>query len=310
MDNETINGLLRAIDAMNRGDVATASLLAAELPLRDRWIVSNADYNQLLGAMDQSQGKTHTAIHHLKAAYGCAPRRTDISQRLGQLLLASGDLKEAAYYLGKAHRFAHYEGREEVFVVGDSHADFCFSGIPRCKVHWLGPMTMHRVGRDGLSAVNLKTLQVPERAAAVFVFGEIDIRVHVSGQISAQGRDRAEVLATLCQSYIAAICQSRDQYAGLRVMVASVVPPMVGENNPEVPFRCPLEERVANTRDVNALLRALCATHGLQFLDTYPYFAEPSGVMVRAISDNLCHVRREFSDIVELELDKALALPL
>jgi hypothetical protein len=203
-------------------------------------------------------------------------------------------------------QFARYEGKEDIFVFGDSHSDFCFSGIPRCRVHWLGPMTMHRVGRDGLGAVNLNACRTPEGVAAVFIFGEIDIRAHVMQQRDREGRELCEVIETLCANYFRTIRANRELYEELTIVVSSVPPPLVGENNPDLPFSSTIDERVDMTRQVNARLRAMCEKHQFRYLDVYQYFSDPSGVMATGISDNVVHVRREFSDIVEYELERVL----
>jgi tetratricopeptide (TPR) repeat protein len=299
-------GLLDAIVAINEGRLQDAALITANLPFVDSDIRDNADYHLLLGVQAQAYGKISLAVGHFETALGRSPRRADICERLGRVLLQVGDLRRAAHYLKKASQFSKHAGREEIFVFGDSHADFCFSGIPRCRPMWLGPMTMHRVGRDGLAAVNAKAHGVQEGNVVVFIFGEIDIRAHVTEQRDRHGRDLQEVIATLCGKYVDAVLANRNQYRQLRAIVSSVPPPLVGKNNPDIPFSTPIEERVAITRDVNQRLAASCAEHRLQFLDLYQYFVDPSGVMATGISDDVVHVRREFSDIVEYELDKLL----
>lgn len=310
MNTHANNVFLEAVQAFNSGQVQLASLRATEIPLLDSSVARDSDYNQLVGAIAQAFGKTKLAVEHLLLAHHEAPRRTDIIERLAHLLLQIGDLRGAGYYLLKSQSLARYAGHEDVLVFGDSHSEHFFSGIPRCKVNWLGPMTMHRVGRDGLAAVNVQALSIRHGdtvRAAVFVFGEIDVRAHVTEQRDRVGRKLDEVIATLCANYVRTACLNRDLIAGISVVICSVPPPMVCENNPDVPFGSSIDERAALTRQINDTLKSLCVENGLLFLDIYPYFSDPSGVMTRGVSDNTVHVRREFSDIVEYELGKIIA---
>jgi hypothetical protein len=55
-------------------------------------------------------------------------------------------------------------------------------------MHYLGPVTMHRVGRDGLRAFALNTLDIGaiRRGDALgFIFGEIDVRVTLQSNATA-----------------------------------------------------------------------------------------------------------------------------
>ena len=42
------------------------------------------------------------------------------------------------------------------------------------------------------------------------------------------------------------------------------------------------------------------------FLDYGKYFADSHGLMYRCFSDEIVHVRREYSDIIEFEIDYLL----
>jgi hypothetical protein len=298
-----------AVNAFNAGDVNAASVRATELPFLDAGIAREADFHLLLAAIEQAFGKTHVAREHLQQAFALAPRRADIAERLGQLHMQTGDLREGIYFLQRSRRLTQMVGLEDVLVFGDSHSDFCFGGIPRCKVHWLGPMTMHRVGRDGLAALDVRQFGATAQHHLVFIFGEIDIRAHVTAQRDSHGRELTEVVRTLCDSYVETVAQNRVNTGALSATICSVPPPMVCENNAEVPFNSSLPERIAITRGTNQILREQCQLRGLHFLDLYRYFCSPAGHMVRGFSDQVVHIRREFCEIVEYELESVLINP-
>jgi hypothetical protein len=68
-----------------------------------------------------------------------------------------------------------------IHVFGDSHVSE-FSNIPGCLLHYVGPITMHRIGRDGLNFLDMTSYGVQENEVAIFVFGEIDCRCHIGKQ--------------------------------------------------------------------------------------------------------------------------------
>lgn len=295
-----------AIAAFNEGRLQDAAYIIADLPIYHNDIRDNPDYHQLLGVLAHSYGKLPLAVKHLKDALNRNPRRQDICTRLGQIFLLSGDPKSAAYYLEKARQFNRFDGREDVYVFGDSHSNFLFSGIPRCKIFWLGPMTMHRVGRDGLAAVNIKAFGTPEKAAVVFVFGEIDIRAHITHQRDHFNRPLDDIINTLCRDYIQAVQANHRLFQDIKVIITSVPPPLAAGNNPDIPFSSNIADRVQITRQINSVLERNCKELDFNYLDIFQFFSDPSGVMSSGLSDDIVHVRREFSDIVSYALDGIL----
>lgn len=88
-----------------------------------------------------------------------------------------------------------------IYVFGDSHASFCFreretivendfltyfhepshTQYPIHITSFIG-VTMHRVGRDSLSFLNIKQRGVKNGDVVVYVFGEVDVRCHIGKQ--------------------------------------------------------------------------------------------------------------------------------
>ena len=67
-----------------------------------------------------------------------------------------------------------------------------------------------------------------------------------------------------------------------------------------------IEDRVVVVQKLNAALRKASEDNGITFLDIYKYFCDPCGTMTRPFSYDGVHIRREFSDIVEYELESIL----
>lgn len=136
-----------------------------------------------------------------------------------------------------------------IHVVGDSHAVFCFTGkksgnindfsykdhTVQFSINWLGPITMHRIGRDGLSFLNITQFNVIENDIMIFVFGEIDVRCHIGKQRDFGGRNMDEILQCLVKNYCETIIKNRSLYQTVHCVVVNVVPPSDNGFNPEFP---------------------------------------------------------------------------
>ncbi len=165
-----------------------------------------------------------------------------------------------------------------IHVIGDSHS-MEFSKVPGTQIHWLGPITMHRVGRDGLGCVNLPAFGMQEGEVAVFAFGEIDVRCHIGKQRDEFKRNLNEIIETLATNYIQTIVTNRALYQRVLCIVYSITPPADGYNNPDFPFYGSLQDRVAITKKLNAHLAILCRKAGLEFLDVYKEYANREGAL-------------------------------
>ncbi len=192
-----------------------------------------------------------------------------------------------------------------IFVVGDSHAGE-FARIPNCRVHQIGSCTMHRIGRDGLSFLNLQNLGVKEGQAVVFAFGEIDVRCHIGKQRDRFNRTVYEIIDTLVHHYIKTILLNRELYHNLSCIVYSVTPPTDYVYNPNVPRYGPLEERISIAKQLNAKLADVCSQKGIAFLDVYDDYANEDGSLIVDLSDHNVHINPECNEFIHQKLRQIL----
>lgn len=111
-----------------------------------------------------------------------------------------------------------------LLTLGDSHALFCYAGVADARIFWRGPITMHRVARDGIRSIVPGNCNPQENDVLVLSFGEIDCRVHIPKIASAkQTTTKFETLA-LCdrfeRSFTAFTAKSRS-----RVALSCIIPP-------------------------------------------------------------------------------------
>lgn len=167
---------------------------------------------------------------------------------------------------------SEYVNTPIIHVFGDSHSRE-FDKIPGCEIHYLGPITMYRVGRDGLQFLNLKKHNVKEDQIAIFAFGEIDARCHILKQ---RERDLDEIINSLVDHYLMTIMSNKSMFNNLFCIVYSVTPPTESYNS-LYPCCGLLEERVKVTKKLNKKLEKKCAELGVAFLDVFDEYANDNG---------------------------------
>ena len=176
-----------------------------------------------------------------------------------------------------------------VHVIGDSHSRE-FQGIENCFVHHTGPVTMHRVGRDGMNCVNFHSYGIKENDVVVMVFGEIDVRCHVGKQRDFAQRDLDEILNTLLFNYLNTILLNKSHYENLRVLTYTVTPPTDQALNIHYPFYGTIEDRVSISKKLNSKLISFAGFYGIDVIDVYDDYADAEGALIPALSDQNVHI--------------------
>jgi hypothetical protein len=200
-------------------------------------------------------------------------------------------------------------------VIGDSHAYNCFTPntaigcranvLVRAKdvspthlpyayqfTHHLGSRTMHFAGRPGALVTEARWCGLKSGDAAVWVFGEIDVRCHIVRQQAEHGRMLDEVIATLATDYIDAILEAHRVLALARSVVFAPIPPLdnPGYSSDDFPIFGSIAERIEASRQLRAILSTLCDRYGILFLDVSAHYESASGDLRWELSDHFCHV--------------------
>ncbi len=217
-----------------------------------------------------------------------------------------------------------------IHIFGDSHASFCFRQDSLLKnfekfdlsvaindkqlilpfsVNWLGPITMHRVGRDGIKFLNAKKRGAQEHDIALFVFGEIDVRCHIGKQRDEKQRDENEIINTLAFNYINTLKANQKLFDDLTVIVCCVTPPVDGIDrmNPDYPFYGSLADRVEITKSLNKKLQKLCRENNFLFLDFYDLYADYKGALNLKFADRSVHIDYIYNMPIKKKLIELIA---
>lgn len=188
-----------------------------------------------------------------------------------------------------------------IHVIGDSHSRM-FASIADAKVHWIGACTMHRIGRDGLSFLNVKNYGIQEGDAIIFVFGEIDVRCHIGKQRDLQKKSEDEIIGDLVRRYLATIQANRAQYKQLTCAICLIIPPTDTIFNPEYPYYGSLSERVAITNKLNQFLYKACQRAHIFCIDAYAPYQDADGSLKQLYGDGNVHIRADCSEPLRAQL--------
>lgn len=188
-----------------------------------------------------------------------------------------------------------------LYTCGDSHARWTFLGCEDVTSNWLGPLTMHRFGRD----VPMLTRDhgVPQGSDVLMCLGEIDVRCHVARFALEHPGGAPGVLSDLCGRFEAAVLANAAAGGWRKTAIMSVVPPAkkaYAETNVDYPFEGTDAERAANTAILNGMLRAACYRNGWVYLDVHRLYSDEDGTLPPDASDGNVHVGNPSLALAEL----------
>jgi FkbM family methyltransferase len=199
----------------------------------------------------------------------------------------------------------------ELVIFGDSHALYCFDRIEGAKVNWLGPVTMHRVARDG--AWFLREWQPSALSADIVLeFGEIDVRCHLGRIADSTGQSREVMCHDVAWRYLDAIKAALPPIGNGRVVVSSVTPPANGPGilNADFPVYGSWDDRAKLTRNLNRELREGAEERGFLYLDFAAPCSTPQGYIREDLSDGSVHIARAHAGIIVERLSDLLGRKL
>ena len=169
-------------------------------------------------------------------------------------------------------------------------------------IHYLGPMTAFRVGRDKFSAFDLSNFYVRPGDNVIYVFGEIDCRCNINKHIN-ETISYKENISSLVDSYIDSIDLNHKKFNLNKSFVYNVVPTAKYNsvshwNHGNNPYRGSDDERKLYTLYFNERLKVKCKEMGHYFFDIYDEYVSESGFLREDISHDGLHVNPQ-SDLVK-----------
>jgi len=196
-----------------------------------------------------------------------------------------------------------------IFTIGDSHSLRCFENHPDIADSTVA-FGFNKM--DGKTAFNLyrhdKKIQKITNALSdrhlIFVFGEVDIRIHIKYKQQQTGTTVGKLICNTADRYTTYVQALRKQ--GLDIHIFNVIP--TGNfNTPEAerwkktlcyPFLASREERTTYTKILNHKLAAYCQLRRIPFIDIYQHLVDSSGQRKKELIYDYSHLNNNTADLV------------
>lgn len=184
-----------------------------------------------------------------------------------------------------------------IHTFGDSHSRWSRSILSRInvkipvdiKIHHLGPILMNTFGKMEFSKMSPWFDSVDFNDILVFVFGEIDVRVHLDTWIKLNGAKKE--VNRLTDAFFNSILRAKLKFNKTSIWVQGIVPPTDIVFNPRFPYNGLLSDRINYTILVNVALEKKCKLNGFKYLDFYNEYKIDNGTLNYKLSDGNVHIR-------------------
>ena len=181
-----------------------------------------------------------------------------------------------------------------IHAIGDSHVIFSYSNIPGVCVHYVGAVTLKRVGNleDEIISDRILSMNLTNKDYVVFCFGEIDVRCYVKPTIEHRKKTTLDsLLQEWTRDYTYRIASL--PLSGAKVAITSVLPPTTKELADSVkwPVGGGDFERAIYTQRINEYLKRECVNRNWIYLDTYSQYVDEHGMLPPEKSDGTVHLK-------------------
>ncbi len=189
-----------------------------------------------------------------------------------------------------------------VHVFGDSHSRM-FTGFPNTKIHHLGPVTMHRAGRDNQKLISLNKFNVRKSDIVVMVFGEIDMRCHIKKIAEKANKSPDIIIQDLVNRFglgVQTITKSLNPH---QVVICEIIPPIDISKDParakalrkcSFPVIGTTVERVHYNKTLNHLLKAECDRYGFTFFKYSHKCKNAQDCLDTSFADTSVHIHQNY----------------
>lgn len=193
-----------------------------------------------------------------------------------------------------------------IHVIGDSHS-LEFSNIDNTIIHYLGPRTMHRIGREGKALLDFKRLEIQDNDTVVLVFGEIDVRCHIGKQKELNNRSLNEIINTLLDNFFKTILDNLSQYSHLNILTYTVTPPSLLDHI-DIHYGSygTLAERIFISKLLNKKLIEMSYSFGFRTIDVYDDYSDKNGALIYCLSDGNVHINSLYNQAIQKKLNDCL----
>lgn len=165
-------------------------------------------------------------------------------------------------------------GLPTVHVIGDSHS--LLFNDPLFQIHYVGPATAYNLISN--SSTNhskqkiyeiLKKLPKNKKNILLFVFGEIDCRIHIYKISKERKVSLKNVIRDTATTYINNIKDFNKKFNHIQVVIFNVLPQGEQANYYQVKYYSSRKTRMMITRELNILLEKFCKKNTIPFIKVF-----------------------------------------
>ncbi len=187
-----------------------------------------------------------------------------------------------------------------IIAIGDSHSQIFDNGDAypvfgkwidqnlndKFIVKWLGPLTLHRIVRDGFESFNeFKEIQPNQKC--ILSLGEIDCRQHTNFQSKEQNLPYTKIIDNLVDGLKKRLIEFK--YKSFDFHLLSIVPAVKKSDSKEPETLIDDDLRKEYVIYFNNKYRELCEELGIKFVDQYNILVAEDGFINKNEFDGLIH---------------------
>jgi len=168
------------------------------------------------------------------------------------------------------------------YVIGDSHTTNFLN--PAFIIHHIGPATAYRLnfskssthGREKVLKI-LKNIYKQKPLNVIFVFGELDVRIHINKTAQEKKISIANVVSSTVDSYFNFLKYIKTNFPMINIYVFNVLPQGEEGNIYNFPYYADREKRAAIAVEVNKKLEIYSKKANYKFIDIYNMLIDSKG---------------------------------
>ncbi len=197
----------------------------------------------------------------------------------------------------------------KIAAVGDSHSLRCFEGhaqIADSKVYFgynkLDGKTAYKI-KDHDKKVKRIITPIKDKSL-IFVFGEVDIRIHIKRKHKMLGTSIETLIKNTAQRYTDYVAELRNESFDIHIFNVVPTGDFTGKqfekwkNNLPYSFNTTYKERQAYTLMLNSEYKQSCAQKNIPFIDIYKHLVDNQGNRKKELIFDFSHINSITADIL------------
>lgn len=173
-------------------------------------------------------------------------------------------------------------GKKIFYVIGDSHTlNFLHEAF---IIYHIGPATAYKLNfANSTTRSREKVIKILDKIYknkhinVIFVFGEIDVRIHINKIVHQRNKTLESVVIETVKSYMQFLNYIKEKYPKINIYVFNVLPQGEEENIYKYPFYASLKKRSVIAININKYLKDYSDKNKFKFVSVYDLLIDKYG---------------------------------